>query len=121
MIRHLRTLALSGGVSTFHALKWLVAMTATGVAPDHAIPVQAILERFDESFPTATRCARTGGHAIGTIDVLHNFAGHLQFAPVATLVHEAEAFFGDIRIVATGTYGLAERCPLLVLRSPRHR
>lgn len=119
-----RALALSGGVSTFHALKWLVAMTATGVAPDYGIPVQAILERFDELFPDRDElCARTGWDmpVIGTIDVYRNSPAIYSFAPVATLVHEAEAFFGDIRIVATGTYGLAERCPLLVLRSPRHR
>jgi SAM-dependent methyltransferase len=118
-----RALALGGGVSTFHELKWRVAMTATGGAPDYAIPVRGILEQFDRMFPDREELsARTGWElpVIGTIDVYRNSPAIYSFAPAAVLVEEADEHFGDVGIASTGTYGLAERCPLLVLRSPRH-
>lgn len=119
----LRALVLAGGVSTFHELKWRVAMTVTGNAPDHAVPVKIIAERFDALFPDREQLSALTGWAlptIGTIDVYTNSPAIYSFAPAATLVREAKAFFGNVRIAATGSYGLAERCPLLVLRSPRH-
>ncbi|CDX27471.1 conserved hypothetical protein [Mesorhizobium sp. ORS 3324] len=117
-----RALALSGGVSTFHELKWRVAMTATGDAPDHAIAVKTIAERFDALFPDRPELSARTGWAlpvIGTIDVYKNSQTIYSFAPAAVLVREAETCFADVRTVSTGTYGLAERCQLLVLRSPR--
>ncbi|MGX5804703.1 methyltransferase domain-containing protein [Bradyrhizobium sp. Arg314] len=122
--KDVRALALSGGVSTFHELKWRVAMTASGGAPDYIIPVTGILEQFDRMFPDRDELsARTGWElpVIGTIDVYRNSSAIYSFAPAAAIVEEAEADFGDVGIVSTGTYGLAERCPLLTLRSPRRR
>ncbi|WP_296746121.1 class I SAM-dependent methyltransferase [Mesorhizobium sp.] len=117
-----RALALSGGVSTFHELKWRVAVTATGEAPDHAIPVKRIVEAFDALFPDRKELSASTGWdlpVIGTIDVYRNSSVIYSFAPAATLIREAQAFFGDVRTVSTGSYGFAERCPLLVMREPR--
>lgn len=120
--KDVRALALSGGVATFHELKWRVAMTATGGAPGYIMPVTEILHQFEALFPDrAELSARTGWElpVIGTIDVYRNSPAIYSFAPVNVLVEEARVFFGDVRPVSTGKYGLAERCPLLVLRSPR--
>ncbi|TPL00189.1 MULTISPECIES: class I SAM-dependent methyltransferase [unclassified Mesorhizobium] len=122
--KDVRALTLSGGVSTFHELKWRVAMTAIGGVPDYTIPVRGILEQFDRMFPDREELsARTGWElpVIGTIDVYRNSPAIYSFAPAAAIVEEAEAYFGDVGIASTGTYGLAERCPLLVLRSPKRR
>lgn len=122
--KDVRALALSGGVSTFHEFKWRVAMTAIGAAPDYIIPVRGILEQFEALFPDREELsARTGWElpVIGTIDVYRNSPAIYSFAPMAILVEEAEAYFGDVGIASTGTYGLAERCPMLVLRSPKRR
>ncbi|MDG4895271.1 methyltransferase domain-containing protein [Mesorhizobium sp. WSM4976] len=119
-----RALALSGGVSTFHELKWRVAMTATGGAPDYTIPVTGILEQFHRIFPDREELStRTGWElpVIGTIDVYRNSSAAYSFAPAEALIVEAQMFFDDVRLASTGTYGLAERCPLLVLRSPKRR
>lgn len=121
--REVRALALAGGVSTFHDLKWRVAMTAIAGAPDYTIPVTGILEQFDRMFPDREELsARTGWElpVIGTIDVYRNSSVVYSFAPAAALTEEARTFFDDVRLASTGTYGLAERCPLLVLRSPKH-
>lgn len=119
-----QALALSGAVSTFHELKWRVAMTAAGSAPDHAIPVKSILERFDDLFPDRQElnaCTGWGLPVIGTIDVYRNSKAVYSFAPVSALMEEAKVFFGDVSTVSTGVYGFAEQCPLLILRSPRRR
>ncbi|MBZ9859961.1 hypothetical protein [Mesorhizobium sp. CA12] len=97
-------------------------MTAIGGAPDYTIPVRGILEQFDRMFPDREELsARTGWElpTIGTIDVYRNSSVVYSFAPAAALIKEAQTFFDDVRLASTGTYGLAERCPLLVLRSPR--
>jgi len=117
-----RALALAGGASTFHDLKWRVAMTAIGNAPDYTIPVTGIRDQFDRLFPDRGELsARTGWDlpVIGTIDVYRNSSVIYSFAPAAALVEEAEVFFNDVRLASTGRYGLAERCPLLMLRSPK--
>jgi SAM-dependent methyltransferase len=122
--KDVRSLALSGGVSTFHELKWRVAMTAIGGAPSYTIPVTAILEQFDKMFPDREELsARTGWEPpiIGTIDVYRNSPAVYSFAPAAALIDEAKPYFNNIRLASTGTYGLAERCPLLVMRSPNRQ
>ncbi|MEZ2330058.1 class I SAM-dependent methyltransferase [Mesorhizobium sp. RCC_202] len=119
-----RALALAGGVSTFHDLKWRVAMTAIDGAPGYTIPVTGILEQFDMLFPDRDELsARTGWElpVIGTIDIYRNSSVIYNFAPVSALVEEAKVFFNDVEVASTGSYGLAERCPLLMLRSPKHR
>ncbi|RUX24309.1 methyltransferase domain-containing protein [Mesorhizobium sp. M2A.F.Ca.ET.042.01.1.1] len=119
-----RALALAGGVSTFHDLKWRVAMTAVAGAPDYVIPVTGILEQFEAMFPDRNELStRTGWElpVIGTIDVYRNSSVIYNFAPVSALVEEAKVFFDDVNVAPTGTYGLAERCPLLVLRAPKRR
>ena len=122
--QEVRALALSGGVATFHELKWRIAMSCAGSDPDRAIPVRAILDAFDAMFADRDVLAATTGWdmpVIGTIDVYANSQTVYSFAPAATLVEEASRFFDNVRLAPTGTYGLAERCPLLVLESPRRR
>ena len=120
--QEVRALGLAGRVPTFHDLKWRVAMTAIGGAPDYTIPVKTILEQFEALFPDRDElAARTGWElpVIGTIDVYRNSSVVYSFAPANALIKEAKVFFDDASIASTGTYGLAERCPLLVLRSPK--
>ncbi|AZO47678.1 MAG: class I SAM-dependent methyltransferase [Mesorhizobium sp.] len=120
--KDVRALALGGGVSTFHELKWRVAMTAISGVPDYIIPVTRIFEQFEAIFPDRVELsARTGWDlpVIGTIDVYRNSSAIYSFAPADAVIGEAHAFFDNVGVVPTGTYGLAERCPLLALRSPR--
>ena len=59
--------------------------------------------------------------SINTIDVYAGSDISYSFATLAVLVDEASGWFGEVRVVPSGSYPLAERCPLLVLESPRHR
>ncbi|MFA6156855.1 class I SAM-dependent methyltransferase [Mesorhizobium sp.] len=121
-LQGVRTLALSGGVATFHELKWRIAMSRAAGDPDHAIPVRAILDAFDALFPDREELVSATGWelpVIGTIDAYTNSQTVYSFAPIARLIEEASRWFDDVRMASTGTYGLAERCPLIVLGSPK--
>jgi SAM-dependent methyltransferase len=123
-LRAVRALALSGGVATFHELKWRVAMNKAGGDPEHAIPVRAIHDAFNGLFADRDELASMTGWelpVIGTIDAYANSQAVYSFAPASILVEEASRVFDDVRIAPTGTYGLAERCPLVVFGSPKRR
>ncbi|MBN9257601.1 MULTISPECIES: class I SAM-dependent methyltransferase [unclassified Mesorhizobium] len=115
-----RALALSGAIATFHELKWRVAMVETGGAPDFAIPVKTIVERFNALFPDRVELSERTGWAlpvIGTIDVYESSRAIYSFAPAAVVADEAACVFDDVAVASSGSYGLAERCPLLVFGS----
>lgn len=115
-----RALALSGAISTFHDLKWRVAMLETGGVPDYAIPVKTIVERFDALFPDRQELSERTGWAlpvIGTIDVYQSSRAIYSFAPATVVADEAARIFSDVTVTSSGSYGLAERCPLLVFGS----
>jgi SAM-dependent methyltransferase len=109
-------------IGNFHALKWRIAMASTTGIPDFAIKVRAIRDTFDRLFPDREALARRTGWSIASINTIDVYAGSeidYSFTPLAILVEEAKDWFGDVRVVPSGSYPLAERCPLLVLRSPR--
>lgn len=115
---------LAGGVENFHALKWRIAMACTTRDRDQSVSVQTIRATFDSLFPDRVALAQRTGWTIASIDTIDVYAGSAtkySFATLATLIDEARPWFSDVRVVASGSYPLAERCPLLVLGSPRHR
>ncbi|MGX5849693.1 class I SAM-dependent methyltransferase [Mesorhizobium sp. PL10] len=115
---------LTGAMGNFHALKWRIAMACTTAGPDFAIKVRAIRDTFDGLFPDREALAARTGWSMASINTIDVYAGSdisYSFATLATLVDEASAWFGEVRVVPSGAYPLAERCPLLVLRSPRGR
>jgi SAM-dependent methyltransferase len=114
--------ALAGEIGNFHALKWRIAMACATRDADRAIKVQAIRDAFEKTFPDREfLAARTGWSmaSIGTIDVYAGSETTYCFAALAMLVDEASGWFDEVRVVPSGSYPLAERCPLLVLGSPK--
>ncbi|MGX7872311.1 class I SAM-dependent methyltransferase [Mesorhizobium sp. ORM6] len=117
-------LVLAGGVENFHTLKWRIAMACTSNDCDNTVGVQAIRAAFDRLFPDREALAvRTGWSmaSINTIDVYAGSETKYSFATLAMLLDEASAWFDRVRATPSGSYPLAERCPLLVLESPRRR
>lgn len=116
--------ALAGEIGNFHALKWRIAMACATSDVDRAVKVQAIRDAFDKTFPDREAlAARTGWSmaSIGTIDVYTGSETTYCFATLAMLINEARDWFDDVRVVPSGSYPLAERCPLLMLGSPKRR
>jgi len=123
-LRGVEALVLAGRIENFHALKWRIAMACTTDDCDFTIKVRTIRDTFDSLFPDRdVLAARTGWSmtSINTVDVYAGSDISYSFAPLAMLIDEASTWFGDVRVVPSGTYPLAERCPLLVLGSPNAR
>lgn len=123
-LRGIEALVLAGGVENFHALKWRIAMACTSDDCDFAIKVRTIRDTFDILFPDREILATRTGWSMTSINTVDVYAGSdisYSFATLAMLIDEANSWFGDVRIVPSGSYPLAERCPLLVLGSPAPR
>ena len=109
-------------IDGFHAFKWRVAMTLAGPEPD------GYRVRGDGYATQSTSCSRIGPNfrshrleleEIGTIDAYLKSDATYSFATTARLVEEAEILFEEVRLVPSGSYSLAERCPVLVMRQIR--
>ncbi|TPM39518.1 class I SAM-dependent methyltransferase [Mesorhizobium sp. B2-3-4] len=120
----IEALVLAGGVENFHALKWRIAMAGTTEDRDSSVNVQAIRATFDRLFPDREGLAARTGWSMASINTIDVYAGsqtRYSFATLAMLVDEASGWFGEVRVVPSGSYPLAERCPLLMLGSARRR
>lgn len=123
-LRDIEAKILSGKVENFHALKWRIAMACTTNDFDFAIKVRTIRDTFDSLFPDREALAQRTGWSMASINTIDVYAGSeisYSFATLALLIEEASIWFGEVRVVPSGSYPLAERCPLLVLGSPHAR
>lgn len=109
-------------IDGFHAFKWRVAMTLAGPQPDYGVGVTAIRDAIDGLFPDRARLSAATGwrlEEIATIDAYRNSDTTYSFATAAQQAEEAESVFREVRLVPSGSYSLAERCPVLVMSRPR--
>jgi SAM-dependent methyltransferase len=109
-------------IDGFHAFKWRIAMTLAGPEPDYRVRVTEIRDTIDELFPDRAELSAATGwrlEEIGTIDAYLKSDAIYSFATTARLVEEAKILFEDVRLVPSGLYSLAERCPVLVMRQIR--
>lgn len=109
-------------IDGFHAFKWRIAMTLAGPEPDFSVRVSEIRDVIDEMFPDRAELSAATGWSleeIGTIDAYVNSDTTYSFATAARLVEEAEILFEEVQLVPSGSYSLAERCPILVMRQIR--
>lgn len=109
-------------IDGFHAFKWRMAMVLAGPKPDYKVRVTEIREAIEELFPDRAGLSAVTGwrpEEIGTIDAYLSSNAEYSFATARQLVEEAETFFEEVRLVASGSYSLAERCPILVMRRIR--
>jgi hypothetical protein len=113
-----RTAAMNGGIQSFHALKWRVAMATVAAQNNPNIRVTAILDSFDRLFPdrkTLTQRCGWPQEIIDTIDVYRDASDTYCFPTAAQFLSLVPSGFVHPRLVDTGDYELTERCPLLVM------
>ncbi len=113
-----RTAAMNGGIQSFHALKWRVAMATAAAQDNPNIRVTAILDSFERLFPDRKALTQRCGwpqEIIDTIDVYRDSADSYCFPTARQFLSLAPAGFVHARLVESGNYELAERCPLLVM------
>jgi hypothetical protein len=117
-IADVRDAAMAGRVGNIHALKWRLAMAICAQQAGPNVAVQEILRVFNHEFPdrSALRCA-TGWteDMIAPLDEYHDLPEVYSFPTREQLLSCVPPELTTPRLVSSGTYELAERCPLLVL------
>jgi SAM-dependent methyltransferase len=114
----LKDAALARRIESFHTYKWRLGMALAANDRDFNVSLRAILDAFNEMFPDRDKLVRSTGWSREQIDAIDQYADagmSLSFPPCGLLAEVASKTFSDIRFVTSGTYELAERCPLLVM------
>jgi hypothetical protein len=117
-LHDVHTAALIGGIQSFHALKWRVAMATVAAQDNPNIRVTAILDNFECLFPDRNTLTQRCGwpqDIIDTIDVYRGSTDTYCFPTAEQILSLVPSAFVHTRLVDSGNYELAERCPLLVM------
>jgi SAM-dependent methyltransferase len=108
---------LCGAIRNFHAFKFRLGMALAAHRPERSIAVAAILAEFDSSFSDRSELVRVTGwnrEEIDTIDFYRESNVVFNFPTGEQVLKLAASLLCNVRLVPTGTYEMAERCPLLV-------
>jgi SAM-dependent methyltransferase len=115
--RDIRENALAGRIVAIDALKWRLGMAVA--ARDGAdVPRAAIKRAFDETFDDrAALCAACGWteETLAAIDWYKDVPDIISFPTPDEILDAAPAAFVNRRFVCSGTYELADRCPVLTM------
>jgi SAM-dependent methyltransferase len=100
----------------FHAFKWQLAMRiAEDTEP--SVPVERILSTFERLFPDRDGLSARTGWPRSDIDTIDAYRGSLTvycFPSRAELLEQLPGGLNPLGFHQSGTYDLAERCPILV-------
>lgn len=113
--------ANQGGIGSFHAFKWRLAMAMVARRRDPNICVHDIREQFQALVPDRARLAAAAGWPaadIDTIDVYRDSPTVYSF-PTRSQLRAALPDYCEEIGCGNGTYELAERCPVIAFRFHR--
>ena len=113
--------ARRGGIGSFHAFKWRLAMAMVAQQGDATIAVERIGQRFGQLVPDRAGLAALAGWPaadIDTIDVYRDSTVAYSFPTRAQLRLALPDYCEEIGS-AHGSYELAECCPVIALRMRR--
>lgn len=116
-VAEVRGAAMSGAITGFHAFKWRLAMAIAHENRSAAVPVAQIHETFERAFPDRVALGAATGWSEDEIAEIDAYAGKVfvyQFPNRREILAHLPAGFAHARFEPSGTYELAERCPLLV-------
>jgi SAM-dependent methyltransferase len=111
--------ALAGRIGSFHAYKWRFAMCIAAARGDINLVVRNVRDEFERQHPDRDEFAKLTGWSredIDTIDAYEKSATTYCFLTREQLASVIPDRFTGVTFVPSGTYELAERCPLLVAR-----
>jgi hypothetical protein len=109
--------AMAGRVGSIDALKWRIAHALCASRGMPNVAVQSIWVAFNRLFPDRAALARAAGWSLATTQIDH-YADRddvFSFPTQAQLLASVPTCFTNARIVESGAYELAERCPILVM------
>lgn len=105
-------------IASFGALKWRLAMALAHERRNPSMPVTEIRARFESEAPDRARFADETGLSredLDTIDIYRDSAEVYCFPTGSELLRSLPAFVRFVEFAGSGSYELAERCPLAVL------
>jgi SAM-dependent methyltransferase len=117
----LRDAAMAGRAGNFHGFKMRLAMALAAREKQPNIRVAAIRDAFDTLFADRDGLVRATGwrrDQVDTIDFYEGSAVSYSFPTQDQLLAAVAPAFSAVRLVPSGAYDLAERCPLLVAAVP---
>jgi hypothetical protein len=106
----------TGTGNGFHAFKWRLAMAIVARTGEASIAVARIHEVFEREFPDRAGLSAASGWSIGEIAEIDAYAGQdtvFSFPTRKEVLAALPRYFANPRFVASGSYELAERCPIL--------
>jgi SAM-dependent methyltransferase len=119
----IRADALGGRIKALAEIVLRTALSLPAAAPDYGLKMSAVLDAINEMFGDRTELMAAGGwapDAFAFIDLYQGSDTICCWLNEAIHVAEAARYFADVRLVPSGTYPVADRCPILLLGSP-HR
>jgi SAM-dependent methyltransferase len=106
------------GIASFHAFKWRLAMAVVSRSGDPNIAVTDIRDNFDRMFYDRRALSDATSwpmEDIETIDAYKGSSDVYTFPTVGQFKSVIPDTFRNIRVLDSGTYELADRCPVLVM------
>lgn len=114
--------ALAGKIKALAEIVLRTALSLPVAAPDYGLKMSAVLDAIDGMFGDRTALMAAGGWQPGAFAFIDLYKGSdtiCCWLNEDIHVTEASRYFADVRLVASGNYPVAERCPILVVSSPR--
>jgi SAM-dependent methyltransferase len=109
----------SGAIGNFHAFKWRLAMAIQGMADGFDVAVDQVWKVWNATDIDTDKLAKERGWPPGQVSTIESYRGStarynfMRFG--ATIGRLQEAGF-ELVAKRTGSYELAERCPIVLLR-----
>jgi hypothetical protein len=116
-IAQLCAAVMAGNGAGFHAFKWRLAMAIAAETGNASIPVVLIHRVFEREFADRAALSAATGWSIEKIAEIDNYAGQdtvFSFPTRREMLNELQDNVLTARFAVSGTYELAERCPILL-------
>jgi SAM-dependent methyltransferase len=114
--------ALAGRIKALAEIVLRIALSLPVAAPDYGLKMSAVLDAINELFGDRRELMAAGGwqpDAFSFIDLYKGSDTICCWLNEDIHVAEASRYFADVRLVPSGNYPVADRCPILFLGSPR--
>jgi len=116
-IARVRQEALAGNIAGFHALKWRLATAIAAEMGNANVPVALIHRIFDREFSDRGALSRATGWGLEDIDEIDAYDDAkivYSFPTRGEIMMTLPRSFSNPRFLNSGSYELAERCPVFV-------
>jgi hypothetical protein len=116
-VEQVRLAAMAGQIKGFHAFKWRLAMAIVAETKNASVIASMIHDVFERAFPDRAALGGATGWSLDDIAEIDAYAAvplKLNFLTRREILSVLPKEFANPRFMTSGTYELAERCPILV-------